>query len=400
MPAVNPEILIWARETAGLDLNAAAKKLGFQDSKTKSAADKLIRLEVGEKPPTRNQLYKMSAAYHQPLLVFYLSEPPKKDDRGEDFRTLPQRTQDRKGNARLDLLMRDIKAAQSLVMQLLEEEGHEPLRFVNSASVSQSVEVLAHDIAATLNFDLQSFREKRSIRDAFAYLRERIESKGIFVLLKSDLGSHHTTIPVEVFRGFVFADPLAPFIVINRRDAVAAWSFTALHETVHLWFGRSGVSGIWGETKIEVFCNRVAGEILLPTDELLEAEFRFEASIDDIVDQIRSFADARNISLGMVTYGLKLQNRISVSQWQILQNKIAQDAIHQKESARIKQRSLDGGPSYYAVRRHHLGSALIALAKQFVNTGQLTPSKAGVVLGVKPINVYPLLNPDYFEARN
>ncbi len=400
MPAVNPEILIWARKTAGLDLNEAAKKLGFQDSKRSTAVDKLTRLEVGDKDPTRNQLYKMSAAYHQPLLVFYLSEPPQKGDRGEDFRTLPQRTQDRKGNARLDLLIRDIKAAQNLVKGLLEEEGHEPLEFVNSASVSQGIEAVAQDIAMTLNFDLDTFRKKRPIRDAFSYLRERIESNGIFVLLKSDLGSHHTTIPVDVFRGFVFADPLAPFIVINRQDAVSAWSFTALHETAHLWLGVSSISGIWGETEIEVFCNRVAGEILLPSAELLEAEFKFEASINGIVDQIKSFADARNISGGMVTYGLKLQNRISESLWQVLQSKSAQDAIQQKESMRARQKSRDGGPSFYAVRRHQLGSALIGLAKQFVDSGQLTPSKAGVVLGVKPINVYPLLNPDYFEARN
>lgn len=400
MPAVNPDILIWARETAGLDLNEAAKKLGFQDSKTRSAADKLNRLEVGEKHPTRNQLYRMSVAYHQPLLVFHLTEPPKKDDRGEDFRTLPERTQDRKGNARLNLLMRDVKAAQNLVKRLLEEEGHEPLWFVNSASLSQSVAVVAQDIVETLNFELQTFREQGSVRDAFAYLRERIEGSGIFVLLKSDLGSHHTTIPVDVFRGFVFADPLAPFIVINRQDAAVAWSFTSLHETVHLWLGQSGVSGIWGQSQIEVFCNRVAGEILLPPVELLGADFRFEASTDAIVDQIKSFADARNISLGMVTYGLKLQDRISESQWQILQNKIAKVAIQQKESTRAKQRSQGGGPTFYVVRRHQLGSALVGLAKQFLDSGQLTPSKAGVVLGVKPINVYPLLNPDYFKARN
>lgn len=33
MPNVNPEILIWARETAGLTSEEAAGKLGFQDSR-------------------------------------------------------------------------------------------------------------------------------------------------------------------------------------------------------------------------------------------------------------------------------------------------------------------------------------------------------------------------------
>lgn len=399
MPAVNPGILIWARETAGLELNEAAKKLGFQDSKSRTAADKLMCLEVGKKYPTRNQIYKMSKVYHQPLLVFYLSEPPQKGDRGEDFRTMPQKSSDRKGNARLDLLMRDVKAAQNLVRDLLEEDNAEPMPFIGSASMTLGYKNVAQEIVETLNFDLELFRDNSTVRDAFVYLRERIESKGIFVLLKSDLGSHHTTIPVDVFRGFAFADPIAPFIVINRQDAVSAWSFSALHETAHLWLGASGVSGMWGEIQIERFCNRVAGQILLPMDELQSAEFDFTSESDEIMDQIVIFADSRNISRAMVAYSLLLNKRISLEFWNLLQGRFNEDVYRQREQTRADN-SKKGGPSYYVIRRHHLGPALIGLAKQFVDTGQLTPSKAGVVLGVKPVNVYPLLNPDYFVARN
>ena len=32
MPKINPQIMVWARETAGLTQEEAAKKLGFQDS--------------------------------------------------------------------------------------------------------------------------------------------------------------------------------------------------------------------------------------------------------------------------------------------------------------------------------------------------------------------------------
>lgn len=401
MVAVNPEILKWARETAGLELHEAAKKLGFQDSKKSTAVDKLADLENGgDKEPTRNQLYKMTTVYHQPLLVFYLSEPPKKGERGEDFRTLPQKTADRKGNARLDLLMRDVKAGQNLVRNLLEEENAEPLPFIGSASISLDYHDLAEEIMKTLDFDLAVFRDKSTVRDAFAYLRERIERKGIFVLLRSDLGSYHTTIPVEVFRGCAFADPLAPFIVINRQDTVAAWSFTALHEAAHLWLGTSGVSGLWGDSQIERFCNRVAGQILLPMDELRNAEFDFTKGFDEIKDQIDAFADSRNVSRAMVYYSLLLNKRISQEFWKLLQDQSKKDAHSQSERQDTSNNSPKGGPSYYVVRRHHLGSALIRLVKQYVDTGQLTPSKASVVLGVKPINVYPLLNPDYFAARN
>jgi Zn-dependent peptidase ImmA (M78 family) len=86
-------------------------------------------------------------------------------------------------------------------------------------------------------------------------------------LLAGNLGSHHSAIPVSAFRGFAIADPIAPFIVINDGDAKAAWSFTLLHELVHLWLGATGVSGGVPEMQIERFCNEVAGAFLLsPVD--------------------------------------------------------------------------------------------------------------------------------------
>ena len=400
MVAVNPEILIWARETAALSMEEAARKLGFRDSKTNTAVEKLQRLESGVKKPSRAQLNKMSKAYYQPLLVFYLGKPPRKGDRGEDFRTAEEQSYDRKANARLDLLMRNVSAAQSLVKDLLEEELTEPLPFVGTANLSMGERAVAKTIIETLSFDLTVFRSKRTTRDAFSYLRERIERNGIFVLLLSDLGSHHTTIPVEVFRGFAFVDDLAPFIVINRKDAVSAWSFTALHEVAHLWLGESGVSGSWAERQTEVFCNRVAGTILLLPNELSNSEFDFQNGLNGLVEQIGRFAKMRNVSRSMVAYNLMLDGKIDRNLWFKLQSRFKADWMQQKEQERQTNRSRSRGPSYYAVRRSYLGPALIGLAKQHVDSGQLTPSKASVILGVKPINVYPLLNPDYFESRN
>src|SRR3546814_16138482 len=64
-----------------------------------------------------------------------------------------------------------------------------------------------------------------------------------YVLLIGNLGSHHSAIDIDAFRGFALADPIAPFVVINDRDAKTAWSFTLLHEVAHLWIGATGVSG-------------------------------------------------------------------------------------------------------------------------------------------------------------
>ena len=74
MPRVNPEIIVWARETAGFTQEQAARKLGFQDSRRSSAAEKLASIEYGENEPSRPQLVKMAKQYRRPLLTFYLSK--------------------------------------------------------------------------------------------------------------------------------------------------------------------------------------------------------------------------------------------------------------------------------------------------------------------------------------
>jgi Zn-dependent peptidase ImmA (M78 family) len=93
-------------------------------------------------------------------------------------------------------------------------------------------------LIAHLQFDLRVFRAQRTAEDAFKYLRTQVERTGVFVLLIGNLGSHHSNVSVEVFRGFALADDVAPFIVVNDQDAKVAWSFTVLHELVHIWLGK------------------------------------------------------------------------------------------------------------------------------------------------------------------
>lgn len=394
MIVANPEILKWARETAGLDLDEAAKKLGFRDSKKRTAIEKLENLENGQENPTNAQLNKMAKAYFQPPMVFYLPKPPRRGEKGEDFRTVSQQEADPKGNARLNLLTRDLKAAQRLVKGILTEDGIKALSFVNSATVSTGVESVARDIVETIGFNLDAFRSERRVRDAFAYLRQQIEQSRIFLLLLSDLGSHHTAIPVEVFRGVAFADNIAPFIVINRKDAVSAWSFTALHEVAHLWLGKSGVSGMFGDKDIERFCDRVASAILLPSNDRAALEIARHSRFDHMVSEIDSAADDWNLSRSMISYNLWLDGKINYETWESLRSEFAKQRAARATKERERNKQMDGGPDYYRLRRHQLGNALVDLARYAVSANVLTPSKAAVVLGVAPRSVYPMLFPE------
>ena len=396
---VKPEILVWARETAALDLDEAAKKI-YSSSKSSSAVDKMRQLERGERQLTQRQLSKLAKAYHQPQLVFYLDQPPGDWDWGADFRTAPADGFDRKGNARMHLLLRNMQTSQGIMSDLLADDGDwQALPFVDSMTMTDGVERVANSIADTIGFDLDAFRSERTARDAFGYLRGRLESAGIFVLLQCNLGSHHTNIPTEVFRGFALADKHAPYIVINRLDAVSAWSFTALHEAAHLWLGNTSVSGAWGELEVERFCNQVAASILLPAHEMDSLSSVNDASLDEAADVISDFADDRKISRAMVAYNLLLRGRISRYQWVALRDRFRREWQQRKAAERSRQRETEGGPSYYTVRRYHLGRRLTSFARDYLSRPDLTPTKAGILLRVPAMRVYPLLNPNYYDGR-
>ena len=390
MTKVNPTILSWARETAGMSLEAAARAIDLKEARGVAGADRLAALERGDGEPTRPLLVRMAHKYHRPLLVFYLAHPPVKGDRGQDFRTLsgaPSPDYD----PQLDALIRDVRVRQGLVKSLVEDDDPQPLPFIASQTMESTAEAVAKSICETVGFDIRKFRAARTAGAAFAYLRSTIEAHGIFVLLIGNLGSHHSNIGAKTFRGFAIADPVAPFIVINDQDASAAWSFTALHEVAHLWLGTSGVSGSSAEAKIERFCNDVAGRILLPSHELSSLADLSSVSLADAIERISEFASERNISRRMVAYQLMRFSTIDSQRYTELTDHFYGDWIASR--ARSKEAAGDdaGAPSFYVVRRHRLGQALIGLVTRSLNEGVLTYSKAAQLLGVKLRTVEPLL---------
>lgn len=391
MPNVNPEILRWARETACLTPERAVEKLGIREARGVSANDRLAALEAGDEVPTRPMLVKMAKQYRRPLLTFYMSAPPLKGDRGQDFRTLPEGYSPA-ADVLLDALIRDVRARQSMVRAVIEDDDEaEPLPFIGSVEMSDGVPAVLASIQETLGVDLADFRAQKSAVDAFALLRTNAEAAGVFVLLIGNLGSYHTTIDLETFRGFALADDIAPFVVINDQDSKLAWSFTLIHELAHLWLGQTGVSGARAEETIEKFCNDVASELLLPMAELALLRVSDKTDFETIQDRISDFASGRNLSRSMVAYKLYRRRTIDQETWQRLSMVFREQWLQGRTDRRERARALEGGPNYYVVRRHRVGMALIDLVRRMMTGGALTTSKAGKVLGVKPRYVQALI---------
>ena len=393
MPKVNHEILGWARETAGITPEDAVKKLGIRDAWGVKAVDRLMALESGQIEPTRPTLVIMSKHYHRPLLTFYLSSPPMMGERREDFRTLPI---DPPASAYplIDALIRNVRARQSMVRAVLEdEEEAETLPFVGSMNMSDGEPAIRAALSALLDVTVEDFRAQPDASAAFDLLRTDIEGNGVFVLVKGDLGSHHTAIDTEAFRGFAIADNVAPFIVVNDKDARPAWSFTLLHEFAHLILGQSGLSTEQDHSVIEQFCDDVASRFLLPNEDLKLLKIGGIHQADQLVERrISDFAEARNLSRSMVAYRAYRADLISRPVYGSLNNRFRQQWQYQRANQRERNRLAEGGPNYYVIRRHRTGQALTSFARRMMRTGALSTSQAATVLGVKPTQVSAMLS--------
>ena len=397
---VNPAVLVWARESAGLDLSAAVKQLAFSASKGETGEQKLLELESGARLPTRTQLIKIAKAYRRPLLAFYMEAPPRPAPRGEDFRSTGAAVSPR-DNALLDALLRDVKARQEMVRSLLEDLDEAATRpYVASFALPDGPEELARRISADLRLSPQLSERGGTVEEFFKKLRSAAEAMGVFVLLAGDLGSHHTELSEQVFRGFALADPVAPFIVINDKDAKPARPFTLVHELAHIYLGQSGVSGTperldekTQKGRVEQFCNDVAGLVLLPPDFAKQLSTQFAGGgKEPAARYIEAAGRAWRVSEPLVALRLRRLGWISEAVYRNLSENYAERWALSRKAEKAANKDKPGGPDFYTVRQDRLGTALIDVVRRTLREDRLTHSKAAKVLGMKLSSVEPLLH--------
>lgn len=413
MPAVNPEILAWARESAGLTLQDAVSKVGIRDARGVTAVDRLAALERGDDEPSRSTLVNMAKQYRRPLLAFYLTAPPRQSDLGADFRSLPVE-RSLQTDALVEALVRNVRSRQYVVRAALEAEdeaetvpwvgwiskstrGSQWLRDeLQSQSGRVSLErrcVQGLERVLGPRLDVEAFYAEASADQAFALLRAGLEEAGVFVLLKGDLGTHHSAMDVEVFRGFAIADEIAPFVVINDNDSRAAWSFTLLHEVTHLLLGQTGLSGAHAGTAIEQLCNNVASEWLLPSHVLAELAIDPTSDSSALEHRIDNFVRTKNISRTMVAYRLLKLGSIDGQMFDRLRSAFRDQWRQHRDRQRTKARESKGGPNYFTVRRHRVGNALLSFARRMNASGALSTTKTARLLGVRPAHVGKMVTP-------
>ena len=179
--------------------------------------------------------------------------------------------------------------------------------------------------------------------------------------------------------------------MINDNDARAAWSFTLVHELVHLFLGHTGISGIRAGTHVEQFCNDVASEYLLPETALATLDLsRLER--EELASVVGKVAGDHKVSRALVAYRLFRSNRIKRQEYSRLVSAFRTQWLNRRDERREAARATDGGPSFYTVRRHRVGRALMDAVRGAHLAGDLPTTRAALVLGVKPTQVGQMLS--------
>lgn len=257
--SINPALLIWARETAGYDLSAAASKLDLDE-------DKIAAWETGDDQPSIPQLRKLAELYKRPLAVLYLPEPPTNlFEAMHDFRRLPDLGL-RQFSPGLTLEIRFAQQRRSLALELYDDGDETPAAFSLQTTLKTNPEAAAEAIRTALGVDYALQSHWRDPRVAFLAWRSKIEELGVLVFQASRIENDEAS-------GFAYWADILPFMVINRKDAYSRRTFSMFHELAHLMLRQSGVSDLdmdgpraASDEKIEVFCNQVAAATLMPRD--------------------------------------------------------------------------------------------------------------------------------------
>ena len=258
---VNPGLLRWARERAGLAQADLAPKF-----------KKLSEWEAGETLPTLKQLEAFAHAVHVPFGYLFLTEAPEERLPIADFRPAAHTVRARPSPDLLDTVYA-MQRRQAWLHEHLVENDAEPLAFAASARLSGDPESAGREMRRALGLEDGWAAEVRTWQDAVNELRGLIEGLGVMAVVNGVVGNNtHRRLRVDEFRGFALADRYAPLIFVNGADAKSAQMFTLAHELAHIWLGEAGLSGFESllpvGTDVENWCDRAAAECLVPSREL------------------------------------------------------------------------------------------------------------------------------------
>ena len=320
---VNKENLIIARENVGMYSAFVSRKFN------KSGKDVVLSWENGDDLPTWRQVNVLAKTYGVPELLFFSQNPIKRNKTIPDYRV----AEDVDDSERVKKLVYFVIRRQEWLEQKLREDGSKNTLQGSGNGLNPSQ--LASFMIEKLNIDLEEIKKITGAdarRKVLKYLIEKAEDCGVFV---GKTVSYHN-IEVKEMRGLFISNDYCPFIVINRKDAQSAQIFSFVHELAHLFRKTESISNSLEFRKIEkingeeIFCNRVAAELLLPKDDFTSTYYTKE--------DIDAFSETYKVSSLAIFYRLKELNKIQNSESGKIEDLIKKESEDNLNKKKKKQK--------------------------------------------------------------
>ena len=361
-------------------------------AKVSVKVDKLKEWEEGTNQPTIRQAQTLAKAYKRPFALFFLPEVPRDFQPLQDFR--------KSGSKELTtssiFIIREIQQKQAWISDVYSENNEEKLPFVGRFSLNSNPKDVADDILATLGINPAKYKADNPIREWIT----AAESNGIFVSRTSFIHSK-MKLDSEELQGFAIADHFAPFVFLNSDDWNAPQLFTLVHELAHVWIAATGISNeiepeIANRDKfnpIELFCNEVAANALIPSEIMLNIDRRFFKNSQDI------FKTAKNLGVSSFAFLVRALNLqlVSSSEYKVLkrQSEIDYQAFLKREAEKkaalkLKQKEKPGGPNPYLLRLNKNSRLFTQVVLDALRSGFVQPTQASFLLGTPSNNFHKL----------
>ena len=272
---LNKETLKFIRDKRQVSFDYIERKTKFSKSQITLWED-----ETSNKLPTIRQAKDLARCYHVPFAGFYMNSSDinvKHLPRLMNKRTMIGAMND---DSVINLAVIDLINERDFFVETKEFLGEAIPLFKLQIPDAFSVSEWASIIREYFDINLLEQFHCNSKRKFYLYIREKIESKGIFIQGFQD-------VEVSILRGIAIIDELMPIIGINDKDRYPAKTFSIVHELVHVIKRTSSICNDMLESNPldneEIFCNAVAGEVLVPKDSLYSvAEKFFRFSLEEV----------------------------------------------------------------------------------------------------------------------
>lgn len=306
-------ILRELRNSLNIPENIAAKKLGI-------TIEELLVWESEGVVLTIPKARQVARVYKYHWIVLLLDKVPDKSSLPKEYRRLT------KSEAFLstDTLLAFRNAERILYLADSIEGRKTDFEILDKFNIDVNHENtdLIINIRNWLNVSIDEQMNWESDSIALKAWIKAIENKGIYV-------SEYKMTSDDKVRAFVLSDKVRNVIVLNSSDSNTGKIFSLLHELVHILLKKGETFNILNmndfdidSDKIEVFCNKLAGKIILPNNAVLDFN-RYE---DDIEEFIRILGRKYKVSSQVVLRRLYDNVMISKKTYESIQQRLVEIA--------------------------------------------------------------------------